>query len=111
MKMNGSGFEGDVEKFLALELKERRETLKLGAVEQRLYERAYQDFEKYARERGWPVGPHALAAYLIETEMNHGARSIVTASFFYRNALALDPIFAALKHCARKKSTAPTRAA
>jgi hypothetical protein len=105
-----NGFEAEIEKFLAPELRERRAQFRLGKVEQRLYERAYRDFESYARERGWPIGPHALAAYMLETDMNHGARTIVTASYFYKNALTLEPIFAALRHCARKNSAA-TRAA
>jgi hypothetical protein len=77
--------ESAVEKFLAPELRQRRADLVLGPVERRLYERAFADFEAYARERGWPIGPHALAAYLIETDMGHGARSIVVASYFYQN--------------------------
>jgi hypothetical protein len=101
-----------IEKFLAPELRQRRADLVLGPVERRLYKRAFADFEAYARERGWPIGPHALAAYLIETDMGHGARSIVVASYFYQNTLALEPIFAALRHCTLKKSnSARSRAA
>ena len=107
MTVNGSGeFEANIEKFLAPELKQLRVEQQLGKVEQRLYERAYQDFERYSRERNWPIGAHALAGYLIESGMSHGARQIVVAAYFYRAAVTQEPVLAALKHCAQKDRAA-----